>query len=268
MRSSTSSPSPRAATKSAPHLSPSTPHVLEGFLGDAARVRQVLINLIGNAVKFTEAGEVTLSTSPPPRSSNNVYRRRVSSSPIPAWASQPKALVEALFQPFQQGDASATRKYGGTGLGLTITKRLVELMQRRDRRLERSSAPARSSFRFTLCLPACTIWTVCVLGGQTASRRASLVIVGRDGNYPIMLKKQLEGSVAAKVLGVVDPATPAKMTDTNITAVLWTATRTRSPSPRRPSSTSRLEQRSRASYFDFDGSPRQKTAPPYSSPNA
>ncbi|HEX4140975.1 MAG TPA: ATP-binding protein [Candidatus Methylacidiphilales bacterium] len=188
------------------------PHVLPSYLGDTSRVRQVLVNLIGNAVKFTEKGEVTLRVSSEPVS-DNLYRLEFLVADTGPGIS-PDALGK-LFQPFQQGDASATRKHGGTGLGLTITKRLVELM---DGEITVSSTlGAGSTFRFTICLPACTMEGLVPEDKLPSSCR--LVIVAREGNYPVLLRRQIE-AWGAKVVGVVDPLTLVKMTETSITAVL------------------------------------------------
>lgn len=100
---------------------PGTPTAI---MGDGNRIRQILLNLLGNAVKFTEQGEVTLSVS------NISYGRKVkllftiSDTGIGITPKQ----RDRLFKPFSQGDASTTRRYGGTGLGLVISKRLIEAM--------------------------------------------------------------------------------------------------------------------------------------------
>jgi len=189
------------------------PHVLPSYLGDTSRVRQILLNLIGNAVKFTEKGEVTLQVHSSPVA-DNLYRLEFLVSDTGPGIS-PEGISK-LFQPFQQGDASATRKHGGTGLGLTITKRLVELMQGD---ITVTSTPgAGSTFRFTICLPACPMEGL-VPEDRLPSRCRLLIVAGTGGNYPALLKRQLE-AWGAKVLGVVDPLTLVKMTDTTITAVL------------------------------------------------
>jgi signal transduction histidine kinase/FixJ family two-component response regulator len=103
-------------------VSPDLPSMLKG---DAHRLRQILTNLMANAVKFTERGEITLNVELVCESDDKLtVRFAVSDTGIGMRPEQ----VTALFSPFVQADASTTRKYGGTGLGLTISKQLVELM--------------------------------------------------------------------------------------------------------------------------------------------
>jgi signal transduction histidine kinase/CheY-like chemotaxis protein len=188
------------------------PHVMPVYLGDASRVRQVLLNLIGNAVKFTEVGEVTLQVNSAPVK-DNLYRLEFVISDTGMGIS-PEALPQ-LFQPFQQGDASATRKHGGTGLGLTITKRLIELMG--GEITVSSVLSAGSIFRFSLPLHSSNMEGL--VPEDRLPPACRLIIVSQGGNYPFMLKKQLE-AWGATVLGVVDPVTLLKMSESNVTAVL------------------------------------------------
>jgi signal transduction histidine kinase/CheY-like chemotaxis protein/HPt (histidine-containing phosphotransfer) domain-containing protein len=100
------------------------PHVPAWLRGDAARLRQVVINLVSNAVKFTAEGRVVVAVSGTPCAGGTRVRVEVSDTGIGIDA---QALAR-LFQPFNQADNTTARKYGGTGLGLTISARLVEMM--------------------------------------------------------------------------------------------------------------------------------------------
>jgi PAS domain S-box-containing protein len=103
-------------------IAPSVPDVVRG---DSNRLRQVVINLIGNAIKFTEQGEVALTIHVEAEDGDDrILHFTVSDTGIGIPAEKQKLI----FQPFSQADTSTTRKYGGTGLGLTISKRLVGLM--------------------------------------------------------------------------------------------------------------------------------------------
>ena len=101
------------------------PNVPADLVGDPTRLRQVLINLLGNAIKFTESGEVALRVAPDAGSSvPTALRFTVSDTGIGI----PSEKLGQVFEPFTQADSSTTRRFGGSGLGLTISKRLVELM--------------------------------------------------------------------------------------------------------------------------------------------
>ncbi|NJN67687.1 MAG: PAS domain S-box protein [Chloroflexaceae bacterium] len=112
-------------------IDPSTPDML---VGDLVRLRQILINLVGNGVKFTEQGEVVVTVSyTPPRDPRPVTpdpqpRHEVHIAVRDTGIGISLDRLERLFQSFSQADSSTTRKYGGTGLGLVISKRLAEMM--------------------------------------------------------------------------------------------------------------------------------------------
>ncbi len=97
----------------------------EKLVGDPVRIRQVLVNLVGNAIKFTQTGEVSVTTRVESANDTHVM---VEFAVRDTGIGIPDHRIGAIFEPFEQADNSTTRRYGGTGLGLTISKRLVELM--------------------------------------------------------------------------------------------------------------------------------------------
>jgi signal transduction histidine kinase len=109
--------------------------------GDERRIAQVLLNLVGNAIKFTDAGEVAIKAT----ASNGSFEVAVrDTGPGVAPADQQK-----IFEEFQQADSSSTRKKGGTGLGLSISKRIIEM---HGGKLSVKSEPGRGSV-FSFALP-------------------------------------------------------------------------------------------------------------------
>jgi two-component system, sensor histidine kinase and response regulator len=119
--------------------------VPELVIGDATRLRQVLVNLVGNAIKFTERGEVSVQVEAQAQSRDSVVLHfRVTDSGIGIL----KETQSMIFEAFTQADSSTTRKYGGTGLGLAITTRLVTLMEGRLR--VESEWGHGSTFHFTV----------------------------------------------------------------------------------------------------------------------
>ena len=120
-------------------------------LGDPLRLRQILLNLLSNAVKFTERGSVGVELSTVSRGGDSaelqftVRDTGIGISP---------EVQKSIFEPFMQADSSTTRRYGGTGLGLTISRRLIAMMKGR---LELESEPGRGTcFRITVTLPVTT----------------------------------------------------------------------------------------------------------------
>ena len=123
-------------------LEPATP---VNIIGDVTRLRQIIINLVNNALKFTQEGEVSVRVkSEAPAKGKCTLEFSVADTGIGI----PAEKVPALFESFNQADASTTRKYGGTGLGLTICKRLSELMG--GRMWVESEEGKGSSFFFTI----------------------------------------------------------------------------------------------------------------------
>jgi signal transduction histidine kinase/DNA-binding response OmpR family regulator/CHASE1-domain containing sensor protein/HPt (histidine-containing phosphotransfer) domain-containing protein len=118
------------------HVEPSIPY---SILGDSTRTRQILVNLLGNAVKFTEKGEVIVfvtnqllkpdqNRSGDRNETQNKFKYEIKFAVKDTGIGIPADKLDRLFQPFSQVDSSTTRKYGGTGLGLIICKRLSEMM--------------------------------------------------------------------------------------------------------------------------------------------
>ena len=109
------------------------------LIGDPTRVRQILFNLLGNALKFTERGSITVRAATAPLGGG---RTRVTLTVADTGIGIEEDLRRRLFQPFAQADSSTTRKFGGTGLGLSIVRRLAQLM---DGDVSAESTPGRGS---------------------------------------------------------------------------------------------------------------------------
>jgi PAS domain S-box-containing protein len=145
------------------------PEVPGDRVGDPTRLRQVLLNLVGNAIKFTESGEVTLRVAPDENAAlPGALRFTISDTGIGI----PGEKLGAVFERFTQADSSTTRKHGGSGLGLTISKRLVELMG--GRIWVESEVGKGSVFSFAVPLE---IW-------RRATQQAA-VLVGTDPEPPL-----------------------------------------------------------------------------------
>jgi PAS domain S-box-containing protein len=141
--------------------------VIEGappaLVGDAPRLRQVLLNFLSNAVKFTREGAVTVRLSHQPADEGHRLRLEVSDTGIGVEAEH----IGALFNRFTQADASVSRRFGGTGLGLAICKQIVEAMGGRIG--ADSRAGEGSTFWFEVTLPAAGDWTGEAAAAETVS---------------------------------------------------------------------------------------------------
>jgi signal transduction histidine kinase/DNA-binding response OmpR family regulator len=143
------------------------PDVPQVVTGDSGRLRQVLLNLVGNAIKFTHEGGVVVRVSRPDGDAGSAVRFEVTDTGI-GISAEARAR---LFQPFSQADTSTTRRYGGTGLGLAICKRLAEAM---GGTIGLDSEPGRgTTFWFTAAVKGDTAMSSSPLG--QASRRVLVV---------------------------------------------------------------------------------------------
>lgn len=152
--------------------------------GDPGRIRQIFINLIGNALKFTHQGDIIISCSAKKENDRYLIKASVKDTGIGIEAEK----IHYLFDSFTQADASTTRQYGGTGLGLTICKRLCNMM---GGKIEaRSQINQGSEFTFSLVLKACEPRTSPIPTTSLNHKRV-LVIDDNDNNREI-LRLQLQ----------------------------------------------------------------------------
>jgi signal transduction histidine kinase/DNA-binding response OmpR family regulator len=174
------------------YIDPTVPRIL---VGDQLRLRQILMNLAGNAVKFTDAGGVTILVTVEQESEAVVTLRfAIADTGI---GIKPEVRDE-LFEPFRQADMSTTRRFGGTGLGLTISRRLVTLM---EGEIGVESTPGRgSTFWFTV--PFARSRTTAVGDTATNLRGTRTLVVDDDQRVAELLRKTLEGwGVNAEAVG-------------------------------------------------------------------
>jgi signal transduction histidine kinase/DNA-binding response OmpR family regulator/HPt (histidine-containing phosphotransfer) domain-containing protein len=150
------------------------PGVPDRVLGDPQRLRQVLTNLIGNAVKFTPKGEIAVEVFPLALQNG---RALLSFEVRDTGIGMPPETISQLFEPFVQADDSSTRNYGGMGLGLAIVRRLVTLM---GGRIEVSSRPGGGS-AFTFSLPFDAVYDAAdIASSSRVSTRGRRVLVMDD----------------------------------------------------------------------------------------
>jgi two-component system sensor histidine kinase/response regulator len=176
----------RAHSKRLELLSRVDPKIPATLRGDPGRFRQVLINLLGNAIKFTERGEVVTTVEVAHEGADSVELRvAVRDSGV---GITPEARSR-LFQPFSQADSSTTRKFGGTGLGLAICRRLVELM---GGEIGVDSEPGQgSTFRFTVRLERVPEGAADPAAETAALRGARALIVDDNATNRVFLREQL-----------------------------------------------------------------------------
>jgi CheY-like chemotaxis protein/HPt (histidine-containing phosphotransfer) domain-containing protein len=128
------------------------PGIGSDLVGDPGRLRQVLLNLVGNAIKFTDAGEIVVTVQPQEGGGPGAFTFSVSDTGI---GIAPEKLL-SIFDDFAQADSSTTRRYGGTGLGLGISRRIVEQM---GGSLTVTSSPQKgSTFTFTVLQECLASW--------------------------------------------------------------------------------------------------------------
>ena len=159
------------------------PNLPARIVGDATRLSQILINLVGNAVKFTKKGNVTIRITVIGQTEWNVRLRfEVQDTGIGI----PENQINRIFGSFVQADGTSTRKYGGTGLGLAISKQLVELM---GGEIEvRSHVGEGSTFKFVLSLPYVSKRDI--QSGLSTLSRLKVMVVDEDKTSRFMLSQQ------------------------------------------------------------------------------
>jgi signal transduction histidine kinase/DNA-binding response OmpR family regulator len=170
------------------------PEIPEALIADWTRLRQVLVNLINNAIKFTESGEIVVevervrSTASAADGKNMLLRFAVRDTGIGI----PPEKQRQIFEPFSQADSSITRRYGGTGLGLTISCRLIELM---GGKVEINSEVGRgSTFYFSIPLSVSTaVEPRAVSRSNVLLQGLPVLIVDDNSTNLLILKEMLEG---------------------------------------------------------------------------
>jgi len=188
----------RAREKHLELLAEVASEVPRGVRGDPTRLRQVLMNLIGNAIKFTEQGEVVISVSAAAQDGTAQLRFAVRDTGIGIAPEH----VQSVFKEFTQADSTMTRRYGGTGLGLAISQRLVKLM---GGDIAVTSEVGRGSqFSFTLTLPVETAPAARSTGLAALGGRRMLIVDDNQTNRRI-----LREMLAAEGVNVDEASTAA-----------------------------------------------------------
>ena len=180
--------------------------VVDGVVADGQRLKQVILNLVGNAIKFTESGEVVLRVSSRPVADDSAD---ITFEVIDSGIGMTQKVVDGLFEPFFQADGAPTRRHGGTGLGLAISQRITEAM---GTRIEvESRAGEGSRFWFTLRLKIDDAPRIAApdsaLGGlDETSPLSGTVLVVEDNEVNRMIARQVLISLGVEVIEASDGA--------------------------------------------------------------
>ena len=188
----------RAAGRGIELLADVDPAVPRGVRGDPGRLRQVLTNLLGNALKFTERGEVAVTVQLAGAAPDGTVRLRFTVRDTGIGI--PAERIGAVFDEFTQVDASTTRRFGGTGLGLSISRRLVGLMG--GELAVQSEVGVGSEFFFTIALGIAAEGAVA--GARAAVRHDGVPVLIVDDNAAN--RRVLHGMLAATGLAVAEAA--------------------------------------------------------------
>jgi two-component system, sensor histidine kinase and response regulator len=175
-------PALRARKKGVEMVCKIAPSIPTHFLGDAVRLRQILVNLVGNAVKFTERGEIVVTAENEPITKMLQFAVRDTGIGIP------EEKQKLIFEAFRQSDDSTARRYGGTGLGLSIVKKLVELME--GRVWVSSHIGEGSTFHFIVKL-ASNPQSTPVFSPDPAWRETSVLVIDDNMSSRAMLAELL-----------------------------------------------------------------------------
>jgi two-component system sensor histidine kinase/response regulator len=199
--------------------------VPEWAIADSARVRQILFNLLGNAVKFTDGGEVSLRVETAIPMSPHESRVQLRFSVRDTGIGIPAEKQVTIFRAFAQADGSTTRRYGGTGLGLTISQRLAEMM---GGSIGVESKPGEgSTFWFTIAAELATAvdpgppldhsclrnMPVLVVDDNSTNRRILAEVLSRWGMRPMIAES---GKAALQILGESATSIPVILTDVHM----------------------------------------------------
>jgi len=164
------------------------PDIPPDLMGDSTRLRQILVNLIGNAIKFTAKGEITIEVQCQSRDDEGYH---LLFSVADTGIGIPKESIDKLFRAFQQVDTSTTRRYGGTGLGLVICRRLTEFMN--GKLWVESTPDLGSTFFFTAIMKAAHEPVVQYPPQEPASLNSfTALIVDDNATNRRILEKQLK----------------------------------------------------------------------------